>query len=237
MSTAASRGQALRYAFVQTVPVLFGYVFLGLAFGLLLQRAGYSFLWALLISTIVYAGSMQFVLISVLAGGIGLLPVALLTLSINSRHIFYGLSFLQKFRAMGRAFPYMIFSLTDETYSLLCSVRVPEALDQKRVLFWIALLNQCYWVAGSVAGALGGQLIKLDATGIDFAMTALFTVIFVEQWLANRSHLPAIIGAGSGLICLVIFGADRFILPALLLAVALLLLIRPILARKEAMSA
>jgi 4-azaleucine resistance transporter AzlC len=227
---------ALRFAWIQTIPVMFGYLFLGIAFGLLLQNAGYNFLWALLISTVVYAGSMQFVLVSILASGMDIVSAALLTLSINSRHIFYGLTFLQRFRTMGKAYPYMIFSLTDETYSLLCSVKVPDNLDQDKVFFQISLLNQSYWVAGSVIGALGGQLIHFNMTGIDFAMTALFTVIFVEQWLAARglSRLPALIGLGSGAVSLLIFGPDRFILPGLVLAVGLLLAVRPAIDRKEA---
>lgn len=224
---------AFRFAWFQTIPVFFGYLFLGIAFGLLLEKAGYHFLWALLISTFVYAGSMQFVLIGMLSGAMDLISVALLTLTINSRHIFYGLTFLKSFREMGRTFPYMVFSLTDETYSLLCSVKVPDHLDKKRVFFLISLLNQSYWVAGSLIGSVGGQMIRFNATGIEFAMTALFTVIFIEQWLAAKNRLPALIGIISGLLSLLVFGADRFILPALILAVGLLVAIRPVLAGKE----
>lgn len=224
----------LRFAWIQTIPVFFGYLFLGLAFGLLLQNAGYNFLWALLISTFVYAGSMQFVLVGILASGMDLASVALLTLTINSRHIFYGLTFLKTFREFGKAYPYMIFSLTDETYSLLCSVDVPEQLNRKKVFFLIALLDQSYWIAGSVLGAAGGALIKFNMAGIDFAMTALFTVIFVEQWLASRgsTHLPALVGILSGIVALLVFGPDRFVLPALVLSVGLLLVLRPALASR-----
>ena len=217
----------LRYAFRQTVPVLCGYLFLGLAFGLLLQQAGYGWPWAVLTSVIVYAGSMQFVLVGLLGGGFAsLLSVALTTLSVNSRHLFYGLSFLETFRKMGRAKPYMIFSLTDETYSLLCSLQPPKELDADRVRLYIALLDHAYWVAGSAAGAILGSVLPFDLTGIDFAMTALFVVIFVDQWRGAKSRLPAIAGLGFGLLWLVVLGPDRFLLPALVCTVLVLLLCR-----------
>lgn len=217
----------LRYAFRQTVPVLCGYLFLGLAFGLLLQQAGYGWPWAVLTSVIVYAGSMQFVLVGLLGGGFAsLLSVALTTLSVNSRHLFYGLSFLEIFRKMGRAKPYMIFSLTDETYSLLCSLQPPKELDADRVRLYIALLDHAYWVAGSAAGAILGSVLPFDLTGIDFAMTALFVVIFVDQWRGAKSRLPAVAGLGFGLLWLVVLGPDRFLLPALVCTVLVLLLCR-----------
>lgn len=213
----------LRYAFRQTVPVLCGYLFLGLAFGLLLQQAGYGWPWAVLTSVIVYAGSMQFVLVGLLGGGFAsLLSVALTTLSVNSRHLFYGLSFLETFRKMGRAKPYMIFSLTDETYSLLCSLQPPKELDADRVRLYIALLDHAYWVAGSAAGAILGSVLPFDLTGIDFAMTALFVVIFVDQWRGAKSRLPAVAGLGFGLLWLVVLGPDRFLLPALVCTVLVL---------------
>ena len=217
----------LRYAFRQTVPVLCGYLFLGLAVGLLLQQAGYGWPWAVLTSVIVYAGSMQFVLVGLLGGGFAsLLSVALTTLSVNSRHLFYGLSFLETFRKMGRAKPYMIFSLTDETYSLLCSLQPPKGLDADRVRLYIALLDHAYWVAGSAAGAILGSVLPFDLTGIDFAMTALFVVIFVDQWRGAKSRLPAVAGLGFGLLWLVVLGPDRFLLPALVCTVLVLLLCR-----------
>ncbi|WP_294497912.1 AzlC family ABC transporter permease [uncultured Gemmiger sp.] len=209
-----------RFALRQTVPVLCGYLFLGLAFGLLLQQAGYAWPWALLISGIVYAGSMQFVLVGMLGGGFAsLLSVALTTLSVNSRHLFYGLSFLDTFKQMGRAEPYMIFSLTDETYSLLCGVEIPKTLKANRVRLWMSALDHGYWIIGSVAGAALGSVLPFDLTGIDFAMTALFVVIFLDQWRAAKSHLPAGIGLVFALIWLVILGPDRFLLPALVCTV------------------
>lgn len=212
-----------KYAIIQTLPVMFGYLFMGMAFGILLEEAGFNFLWALLISASIYSGSMQFVMIGFLAGGIGLMSMILMTLSVQSRHMFYGLSFIEKFKAMGKKGWYMIFSLTDETYSLLCGMAIPPDLDEKKVFLTVAILNQSYWVVGCTLGGLIGGLIRFDTSGIDFAMTALFVVIFVEQWLAYTSHAPALIGLFSGLGCLLIFGPQSFLLPALLITVTLLL--------------
>lgn len=225
----------ISYAFYKTIPVLLGYLFLGLAFGLLLQEAGYSFWWALLSSTIIYAGSIQFVLVSFLGGGTSLPVVAVMTLLINSRHAFYGLSFVEKFRQM-KTYPYMVFSLTDETYSLLCSTTVPEGMDEKKVFFLISLFNQCYWITGSVLGGALGEILPFDMTGIDFAMTALFVTIFIDQWRSAKSHLPALIGLCSGVICLLIFGGSNFILPSLLITVTLLMALQNPIENKEAVS-
>ncbi len=217
--------QTMKYVFYKTIPVLLGYLFLGFAFGLLLQEAGYSFWWALLSSVIVYAGSIQFVLVDFLSGGTSLPVIAVMTLLINSRHAFYGLSFVEKFRKM-KTYPYMVFSLTDETYSLLCSLKTPEGMDEKKVMFLISLFDQLYWIAGSVLGAVLGQMLPFDMTGIDFAMTALFVTIFVDQWREARSHLPAVIGLCSAVVCLLIFGGSNFILPSLIITVGLLMALR-----------
>ena len=223
---------ALRYAFRQSLPVMFGYVFLGMAFGLLLRQAGFAAVWSLLISGLVYAGSLQFVLVGFLTQGAALPTVALMSLFINSRHLFYGLSFIEKFKTMGKYRPYMIFSLTDETYSVLCGMQPPPEVDEKQAMFAVALLNQIYWVAGSVLGGLAGGL-PLDFTGIDFSMTALFLVIFIEQWRAADSHLPALTGLASAVIFLLLLGPDLFLLPALSVTVAVLLLIKPVLLRRS----
>lgn len=221
------------FAFHKTIPVMLGYLFLGMAFGLLLQNAGYSFLWAFLSSAIIYAGSMQFVLVTLLTGGVSLVHTALMTLFINGRHIFYGLSFVEKYKKMGKAYPYLVFSLTDETYSVLCGTHVPEDMDEKKVFFWISFLDQCYWVLGSTLGGLAGQYITFDSTGIDFSMTALFVVIVIEQWQEKEAHISAIIGAVCGIVFLLIFGADRFILPALLCAMMALIFMHKISAKED----
>lgn len=225
--------KSFQLAFKQTIPVMFGYLFLGAAYGILLQKAGFNAIWAFFTSLFIYAGSMQFVLVGFLSGGIFFLSAAITTLSVNGRQIFYGISFLDKFKEMRKVRPYMIFSLTDETYSLLCGVRVPEDCDENQVFFLISLLDQCYWIIGSVLGALLGGLLTFDTSGIDFAMTALFVVIFTEQWLSARSHLPALIGLLCGGVSLALLGPSRFLLPALILATALLILLKPTINGKE----
>ena len=217
------KSRELQYAFVQSVPVMLGYLFLGLAFGLVLQDAGYDFIWAFFCSLFIYAGSMQFVLVTLLTEGVNIVYAAIMTLFINGRHIFYGLSFIEKFKKMGRAYPYMVFALTDETYSVLCGLKVPENVDENRISFYISLFDHIYWITGSVLGALIGQMIKIDTTGIDFSMTALFVVIVINQWVDNKEHRPALFGAVIGFVCLLILGPDKFLLPALAIAALILL--------------
>lgn len=220
--------QTARFAFRQSLGVLFGYVFLGTAFGILLRQAGFGALWSLAFSGLVYAGSLQFVLAGFLAAPTALPTVALMSLFINARHLFYGLSFIERFRSMGKKRPYMIFSLTDETYSVLCGMdEVPAGVDKNGAMFLVALLDQLYWVAGSLLGTFAGGL-PLDFTGIDFSMTALFLVIFLEQWRGAKSHLPALLGLGCGAVFLLALGPDNFLLPALCTTVAVLLLARPV---------
>ncbi len=211
------------YSFHKTIPVMLGYLFLGMAFGLMLQNVGYNFVWAFFASVVIYAGSMEFMLVTLLSGGASLIHSAIMTFFINGRHIFYGLSFIEKYKKMGKAYPYLVFALTDETYSLLCAEHVPEGMEEKKVFFWVSFLDQCYWVTGSTLGALVGQYLTFDSTGIDFCMTALFVAIVVEQWQEKETHISTIIGAVSGIVFLLIFGADSFILPALLCAVIALL--------------
>lgn len=224
--------KTVRFAFMRSLPVLFGYVFLGIAFGLLLQKAGFGAPWAFASSVLIYAGSMQFLLPSLLLGGTWI-EIAVMTLLVNGRHLFYGLSFIDKFRKMGAAYPYMIFSLTDETYSVLCALDTPAGVDAKQASFFIALFDQLYWIAGSVIGALAGQYIGFDSTGIDFAMTALFVVIFLDQWQGTKNHIPAVLGLVIGTGMLVLLGAQRFLLPTLFLTVGALVLLRPLMLRKE----
>ena len=225
--------QTARFAFCQSLGVLFGYVFLGTAFGILLRQAGFGALWSLAFSGLVYAGSLQFVLAGFLAAPTSLPTVALMSLFINARHLFYGLSFIERFRSMGKKRPYMIFSLTDETYSVLCGMdEVPAGVDKNGAMFLVALLDQLYWVAGSLLGTFAGGL-PLDFTGIDFSMTALFLVIFLEQWRGAKSHLPALLGLGCASVFLLMLGPDNFLLPALCTTVAVLLLARPVLNREK----
>ena len=227
--------KAIRAAFPLTVPVMAGYLVLGMGFGILLQSKGYSFWWAGLMSLTIYAGSMQYVAVDLLSAGASLLSAALMTLILNARHLFYGLSMLEKYRPIhGRRKAYLIHGLTDETYSLVCSAKPPEGVEAGVFYFWISLLDQCYWLTGSVVGGLLGQVLPFDTTGIDFAMTALFVVIFTEQWLTRKNHLSAIIGLGVSAVCLVLFGPDNFLIPAMAGIALLLTVLRSHLKEKEA---
>lgn len=208
--------KALRAAFPYTIPVLTGYLFIGIAFGVMFQEKGYHFLWAALMSTLVYAGSAQFLAVNFFAPGVGILDVIFMTFMVNIRHIFYGLSFLERFGRFGKERLYMIFSLTDETYSLFCAAKIPKDVDENEFLFSIALLNHLYWIVGSVVGSLAGSVIPFNMEGIDFAMTALFIVIFTEQWMAGGKRIPSLIGLVSAAAMRVVWGADNFILPSMI---------------------
>ncbi len=217
------KAKAFRAAFPYTVPVFMGYLFLGIAFGVLLSSKGYNAIWAAVMSLTCYAGSGQFVGVNLLAAPFAPLHAVLIELMVNCRHLFYGLSLLEPFGRTGKLKPYMVFSLTDETYSLQCGVKPPEGVDEGWFRFFISILDHSYWIFGSVIGALAGTLIPFDSTGIDFAMTALFTVIFVEQWESADSHLPALTGVAVTAGCLLLFGSENFI-PFALLGIAVILL-------------
>lgn len=211
-----------------------GYLVLGMGFGILLYDKGYDFWWAIFMSVGIYAGSMQYVGIELMAAGSGLLPAALMTLMVNARHLFYGVSMVDKYRGMGKAKPYLIYSLTDETYSLVCDATLPEDVDRKGYYILVSLLDQSYWVLGSFLGGLLGSALTVNTVGIDFAMTALFVVIAVEQWEKTKNHLPAILGFGVSILCLVLFGPSNFLIPSMLGISVLLLVLRPQVERKEA---
>ncbi len=218
--------QTVRQAFLKSLPVMAGYLILGLGFGILLRNAGYGVLWAFAMSAFIYAGSMQFVGVSLLTGGASLLTAALTTLMVNARHLFYSVSMIGRYRDAGKLKPYMIFALTDETYSLLCDGRVPDPAHARAYRFLVSLFNHSYWIAGSVLGNLLGAVLPFSTAGIEFSMTALFAASFTEQWLTRRDHLPALAGLGCSLLCLLIFGAEGFLIPAMLLITLVLLLLR-----------
>ena len=207
--------RTLKKAFKDSLPILAGYLALGIGFGVLLHSKGYSFLWALLMSCTIYAGAGQYAAVDLLSSGASLITTAVMTLIINARHFFYGFSLLDKYKGTGKAKPYMIFALTDETYSLVCTAKIPEGIDEKKYYLFLSVLDQLYWITGCTIGALLGTFIPFDSTGIDFAMPALFVVIFVEQWLSTKEHLPAILGAATTLVCLFVFGAQYFIIPSM----------------------
>ncbi|MDY3782002.1 MAG: AzlC family ABC transporter permease [Candidatus Faecousia sp.] len=213
-----------RTAFLDTVPVMTGYLFLGFGFGILALQSGLSLWWAMAMSVFIYAGSMQFVAVTLLSGGTGLLTAALTTLAVNARHLFYGISMIDRYKGTGRKKPYLIFSLTDETYSLVSQGQPRQ--DGGRYYLLVSLLDQCYWVLGTLLGAAVGQLLPINYEGIDFVLTALFVTIFVEQWLSTKKHLPALIGLGASVLCLILFGSSSFLIPSMGLIALLLLLTR-----------
>lgn len=208
----------LKAAFVSTVPVLTGYIVLGFGFGVILDANGFGIWMALAMSTLIYAGSMQYVAVGLLTGGASLVTVALTTLMVNLRHLFYGVSMLEKYRDMGARKPYLIFALTDETYSLLCTDTLPVPAEQrKNYYFLVSFFNHLYWIAGSVAGAAFGALLQFNSEGIDFALTALFCTVFIEQWLTAKDHTPALVGIAASVVSLLLFGSERFLIPAMLI--------------------
>lgn len=206
----------IKTAFIKSLPVMAGYVVLAIGFGILMKEAGYGLFWSFIMSFTIYAGSMQYVAVSLLSSGASLISAALTTLMVNARHLFYGVSMIDKYKDAGKKKPYLIFALTDETYSLLCGDDYPEGEDKHWYSFFVSLFNQCYWVIGSIIGSILGSLITFNTAGIDFSMTALFVTVFVEQWLTTKNHLPAIVGLFCSIACLMIFGPESFLIPTMI---------------------
>ncbi|MBQ4266081.1 MAG: AzlC family ABC transporter permease [Clostridia bacterium] len=227
MADAQTRLKAVKL----TIPVMCGYLFLGTAFGATLAQAGFGPVWALMMSGLVYAGSLQFVMVPLMASGAALMTVALTALMVNARHLFYGVSFIDRFRRMGRLRPYMVFSLTDETYSVFCGL---EGEESNGVMLRVALYDQLYWVTGSVVGALLARQLPFDLTGIDFSMTALFIVICLERALNRADRLPVAVGGVCAVACLVLLGPDNFLAPALAATAVLLMAMDAAKGRREA---
>lgn len=215
--------KTIKISFIKSLPVMAGYVVLGIGFGILLKQAGYGLFWSFLMSLTIYAGSMQYVAVPFLATGASLITVAFTTLMVNARHLFYGISMIEKYKDTGKKKAYLIFSLTDETYSLLCGNDIPEGVARPWYFFFVSLFNQSYWILGCVLGSVIGSILPFDTAGIEFSMTALFVTVFVEQWLTTKNHWPAMIGLFCSVLCLVIFGAGNFLIPTMI-AITLALL-------------
>lgn len=226
----------LRFAVKNTVPIFFTYLFIGIAFGILMSDAGYSVLLTTASSLFIYAGSMQLVMVPMMASGASLLSLAIMAFFVNARHVFYGIGFIEKFRRMGWRSPYMILALTDETYSVLCSVKYDEGLDQARASFLIALLNHSYWIFGSFVGACAGRFLQFDMRGIEFSATALFLVVVVNQWRQYRSRLPFLTAAVCALGFYLLLGKEYFLIPTLVSCLAGLLLLRKPVEQREGMT-
>lgn len=218
--------KTLRYAIKHSFPIFISFIPVGIAYGVLMQNAGYHFIWTGACSLFVLAGSLQFLMVTFFAGGVSLFTVAIMALLVNSRHIFYGLSFIEKFRSFGPWKYFLIFTLTDENYSLHCSHHFDADIDEKWAYVVTATLGASYWVFLSILGALIGSLIPFDTTGIDFALTALFIVILMDQMKGADHRLPALVAFISSIVCLLLFGPSHFILPSLVITVALLTILR-----------
>lgn len=217
------RKKALRTVFLDTVPVMIGYLFLGVGFGILLsEQAGKGVIWSFCMALFIFAGSAQYLLVSLLAANASIISAAVATLLVNARHIFYGIPLLDTYNDAGKKKPYMIFALTDETYSLVTQNEPPEGMSRHMYCFLVSAFNHTYWVAGCVLGSLAGAHIPISFEGVEFVLTALFVTMFVEQWLTHKNHLPAIIGVAATAVCLAIFGSEIFLIPSMVLIAVLL---------------
>ena len=223
----------LRFAAKNTIPIFFTYLFIGIAFGILMSDAGYGVLLSTASGLFIFAGSMQLVMVPMLTSGASLYSLALMAFFINARHIFYGIGFIEKFRAMGWRCPYMILTLTDETYSVLCSAQYAPGLDENRAAFLIALLDHLYWVFGCFIGACSGQFLQFDMRGIEFSATAFFLVVVVNQWRQYRSRLPFLTAAVCALGFYLLLGKEYFLIPTLITCLVALFLLRKPIETKE----
>lgn len=227
--------RAFKAAFPYTIPIFAGFWFLGLTYGIYMNVSGFSFLYPMLMSLTIFAGSMEFVTVNMLLGSFNPVQAFVMTLMINARHLFYGISMLEKFRGTGLKKLYLIFGMCDESFSINYTAEIPPDVDKGWFMFFVTLLNQFYWFSGSTLGGIFGSLIHFNTEGLDFVMTAMFVVIFMEQWLKDKRHTSALLGLGVSVLCLLIFGADNFIIPSMAAMLILLTFMRkPIENREEA---
>ena len=219
------RKEILKNAFIKSIPIMFSYLFVSMAYGIMMEEAGFKWYYSLFISMTVYTGAFQFLLITFLSSGASILTIALMAFLMNSRQVFYSLTFVDEFREMGKKMLYMIHTMTDETYAVNLTLD-SKGKEKEDTMFLIALLSRCYWMIGAVTGGILGQVIPFDLKGIDFCMTALFIIIFIDQWEKADNHLPALAGLAVALICLITIGERNFILPSLLIISGMLLVVR-----------
>lgn len=224
---------AFRTAFPYTIPIFAGFVFLGAAYGIFMNSLGFSAIYPIIISLVVFAGSMEFIAANLLVAAFNPVQAFFLTLMVNARHLFYGISMLEKYSGIGKKKWYMVFGLCDETFAINNTINVPEHINKGWVMFFVTVLNQCYWVLGATIGGVFGSLIKFNTEGLEFVMTALFIVIFLEQWMKEKNHRSSLIGLGASIVCLIIFGGSSFIIPAMLAILGLLTLSRKSLEKAE----
>ena len=217
---------ALKTAFPYTIPIFAGFWFLALAYGVNMRVAGFSFVYPMAMSIIIFGGSLEFVAVSMLLSPYAPLQTFLMTLMIQARHLFYGISMLEKYKHVGAKKPYLIYAMCDETFSVNYTANIPDGVDRGWFYFFVSLLDQIYWVSGATIGGLLGGLIHFDTTGLDFVMTAMFVVIFMEQWMKEKRHFSELIGFVSAVLCLLLFGADSFMIPTMICILAALSFLR-----------
>lgn len=218
--------KAFTTAFPYTIPIFAGFWFLGITYGIYMNVSGFSFWYPMLMSVTIFAGSIEFVTVNMLLGAFNPLQAFVMTLMINARHLFYGISMLDKFRGVGRKKFYLIFGMCDETFSINYTADIPEDVDRGWFMFFVTLLNHFYWFSGATLGGIFGSLINFNTEGLEFVMTAMFVVIFLEQWLKEKDHMSSLIGLGISILCLIAFGADNFIIPAMLAILGVLTFMR-----------
>ncbi len=216
--------KTIAMAFHDTAAVFAGYIVLGIGFGVMLRVNGFGVIWAFFMGVFMYAGAMQYAAVGLLASGASVASTAIATVLINIRHIFYGISLLQKYKGLGIQKLYMIFALTDETYALVSGKNTPETVSRKQYYFLVSLFDHCYWILGCCLGAIIGGMLKINFEGIDFALTALFVTILIDQWLSTKNHLPVFVGMISTAVCLAVFGSEKFLIPSMIVIVAILTL-------------
>lgn len=226
-----SKTALIKYVIIRTLPILTGYVVLGIGFGILLEKAGYNILWAVVMAITIFSGTIQYVGIDLLTSGASLITAAIVTLMVNARYIFYGVATVDRYKTAGLKKYYMIFGLTDESYALICANRFPRGVNRHTYDFLVTLFDHLYWIIGCCLGALIGSKLTIDTTGVEFVMTALFTTIFVDQWRETKEHIPAITGVSVTVLCLIIFGPDNFLIPAMIIITTILTITRSIITR------
>ena len=230
----AEHKKAIKAAFPFTIPVLTGYLFLGMAYGIMMSANGFAFWFTAIVSVLVFAGSAQYIGVGLLVAAFNPVNAFIITLTVNARQLFYGISMLDKYKDAGKVKPFLIFALTDETFSILCSRHAPKGINQNLFMMYTSLLDYIYWIVGSTLGGVAGSFIKFNTEGIDFALTALFIAIMVNQWKENKNHISTLIGFACSAVSLVIFGADKFIIPAMIAMLACLTAYKPAFDKKEA---
>lgn len=217
---------ALKAAFPHTIPIFAGFWFLGMTYGIYMNTSGFSFVYPMIMSLVIFGGSLEFVAVQMLLSTFAPLQTLLMSVMIQARHLFYGIAMLDKFKGTGRKKPYLIFGMCDESFSINCSAEIPEGVDKGWFMLWVTALNQLYWFSGSTIGGLLGSLITFNTEGLDFVMTAMFVVIFLDQWLKDRKHYTALIGVAVSAVCLLLFGADSFMVPTMACILCLLTVFR-----------